>query len=230
MFSDQQISQNYAETRVGSVMKRVYGIMTFGMLVTAAMAYICSAQAFMEYFQANSWLMWVLIIGEFAILFGVNSAITRLGTAAGVALFTIFAVINGMLMAPIFLVYTHASIFKTFLITAATFGAMSVYGFFTTRSLAKIGSVLVMALFGLLIAMLVNIFMKSESFDFIISIVGVLIFVGLTAWDTQQIKVLALQMPDAGLGRLAVLGALNLYLDFLNLFLFLLRIFGGSRD
>ena len=154
-----------------------------------------------------------------------------MSSATATLLFYLFSAVNGMMLSTIFLVYSMTAITKTFFITAGTFGAMSVYGYFTSKDLSKMGSFLFMALIGLIIASLVNIFLKSSGLDWIISIVGVLIFVGLTAWDTQQIKTMAMQMPGSQTGRLATLGALTLYLDFINLFLFILRIFGGSsRD
>ncbi len=135
-----------------------------------------------------------------------------------------------MMLFTIFYAYSLSAITKTFFITAGTFGAMSVYGYFTSRDLSRIGSFLTMALFGLIIAIVVNFFVRSSALDWIISIVGVLIFVGLTAWDTQQVKTMAEVTPSDQAGRLSTIGALTLYLDFINLFLFLLRIFGGNRD
>ena len=137
---------------------------------------------------------------------------------------------NGTPLARIFLIYTMTSIAKTFFICAGTFGAMSVYGYFTTKDRTKWGNFLLYALFGLIIASLVNLFTKSTQLDWIISIAGVLIFVGLTAWDTQKIKQMALTTPPAYIGHLATIGALSLYLDFINLFLYLLRFFGSQRD
>ena len=138
----------------------------------------------------------------------------------------------GVWIAPIFIVYKLGTIVYTFFITAGTFGAMSVYGYFTKSDLSKMGTYLTMALFGLMIAIVVNLFLKSSAMDWIISIVGVLLFVGLTAWDTQNVKRMAAANLDPQLtDKLATMGAMNLYLDFINLFLFLLRIFGGgSRD
>lgn len=221
-----------SDTRVSSVMKRVYLIMTVGLALTGVLAYICgNSFGYLQWFANNSWAFWVMAIGELAIVFGVSAGINKISTATATALFVIFAALNGLMLAPIFLAYTHVMIAKTFFITAGVFGAMSIYGYSTDRDLSKFGSFLMMALFGLIIAMLVNIFLKSSTMDWIISIVGVLIFVGLTAWDTQQVKNIAAVAPQDTLGRLAVLGALNLYLDFINLFLYLLRIFGGSsRD
>ena len=221
-----------SDTRVSSVMKRVYLIMTVGLALTGVLAYVCgNSFGYLQWFANNSWAFWVMAIGELAIVFGVSAGINKIITATATALFVIFAALNGLMLAPIFLAYTHVMIAKTFFITAGVFGAMSIYGYSTDRDLSKFGSFLMMALFGLIIAMLVNIFLKSSTMDWIISIVGVLIFVGLTAWDTQQVKNIAAVAPQDTLGRLAVLGALNLYLDFINLFLYLLRIFGGSsRD
>ena len=221
-----------SDTRVSSVMKRVYLIMTVGLALTGVLAYVCgNSFGYFQWFANNSWAFWVMAIGELAIVFGVSAGINKISTATATALFVIFAALNGLMLAPIFLAYTHVMIAKTFFITAGVFGAMSIYGYSTDRDLSKFGSFLMMALFGLIIAMLVNIFLKSSTMDWIISIVGVLIFVGLTAWDTQQVKNIAAVAPQDTLGRLAVLGALNLYLDFINLFLYLLRIFGGSsRD
>ena len=221
-----------SDTRVSSVMKRVYLIMTVGLALTGVLAYVCgNSFGYLQWFANNSWAFWVMAIGELAIVFGVSAGINKISTATATALFVIFAALNGLMLAPIFLAYTHVMIAKTFFITAGVFGAMSIYGYSTDRDLSKFGSFLMMALFGLIIAMLVNIFLKSSTMDWIISIVGVLIFVGLTAWDTQQVKNIAAVAPQDTLGRLAVLGALNLYLDFINLFLYLLRIFGGSiRD
>ncbi len=218
-------------SRVSQVMKRVYVNMTLALIITGFVSYFCgNSYAFLSYFANNSWLMWVLIIAEFGIVIGVSAGINKLSTATATMLFILFSVINGLLLAPIFLVYTGASIAKTFFITAGTFGAMSIYGFFTNSDLTKMGSILIMALFGLIIASLVNMFVHSNGLSWIISIFGVLIFVGLTAWDTQQIKKMAMVAPNDSYGRLAVLGALSLYLDFINLFLYLLRFFGASRD
>ena len=215
---------------VSSVMKSVYVKMTLALVVTAFVSLFCAGStSYLSFMISNSWFYWVLAIAEFGIVFGVSAGINKLSSATAALLFYVFAIINGMLLAPVFLIYTGASIAKTFFITAGTFGAMSVYGYFTDRDLSRLGSILFMALIGLIIASIVNIFAASSTLDWIISGLGVLIFVGLTAWDTQQIKSMAQQMPAASAGRLATLGALNLYLDFINLFLYLLRFF-GDRD
>jgi len=215
---------------ISSVMTRVYMKMTLALVVTALTSIWAASGSFIYYFATHSWLMWVLIIAEFGIVLGVSSKIQTMNTSLASVLFYIFAVINGLLLSPIFIVYTGTSIAKTFFITAGTFGAMSVYGYFTTNDLSKIGSYLIMALIGLIIASLINIFLHSSGLEWVISIVGVLIFIGLTAWDTQQIKQMAQYAEGDNASRLATLGALSLYLDFINLFLYLLRFFGSSRD
>ncbi len=226
--------QEYTATitaRTSQTMKRVYVNMTLALVVTAFVSLWCAgSEAFLSFFSTNRWAMWALLIAEIGIVLGISAGINKLSNTTATLLFYLFAVINGAALASIFLVYKEASIAKTFFITAGTFGAMSVYGYFTSSDLSRIGNILIMALFGLIIASVVNIFAHSDTLQWIISIAGVVIFVGLTAWDTQQIKRMAEQMPEAGVGRLAVLGALSLYLDFINLFLYLLRFFGSSRD
>lgn len=218
------------DTRVSQVMKRVYFKMFLGLLVTAFVALWCqTSPAVINFFITNSWSMWLLIIAELGLVIGLTGAINRLSSTAATGLFYLFAVVNGLMLFPIFMVYSPDSIAKTFFITAGVFGAMSVYGFFTSQNLAKMGSFLVMALIGLIVVSLVNIFLKSSGLDWIISGVGVLLFIGLTAWDTQQIKTMAQQAPGSSVGKLATIGALSLYLDFINLFLYLLRFF-GNRD
>jgi len=214
---------------VSSTMKRVYLKMTLALIVTAFTALFCANEGFFNFMAANSWMMWVLIIAEFGLVIGISSGINKMNSTVATMLFYLFAVINGLMLSSIFIVYSVTAIVKTFFITAGTFGAMSIYGYTTSQDLSKIGSYLFMALIGLIIASLVNIFMHSSSLDWIISIAGVLIFIGLTAWDTQQIKNMAQVAPQDSVGRLATIGALSLYLDFINLFLYLLRIF-GNRD
>ncbi|MDE6271207.1 MAG: Bax inhibitor-1/YccA family protein [Muribaculaceae bacterium] len=217
--------------RTSQTMKRVYLKMTLALVVTAFVSMWCaSSQAFLGFVIANRWAMWGLMLLELGLVIGITSAIHRLSSPVATLLFYLFAVVNGAALSPFFLAYTGASLAKTFFITAGTFGAMSVYGFFTKSDLTSIGKILYMALIGLIIASVVNIFMHSDTLQWIISLAGVAIFVGLTAWDTQQIKRMAEQMPEAGVGRLATLGALSLYLDFINLFLYLLRFFGSNND
>ena len=217
-------------TKGSAIMKRVYFKMTLGLLVSAFIALWCSeSPVYWNFLSGNSWAVWVLLIVEIGLVIAITGAIRRLSSAAATGLFYLFAAVNGLALAPIFIVYTSHSIAVTFFVTAGTFAAMSIYGFFTSNDLSKMGSILFMALIGLIIASVVNIFLHSDTMMWIITFAGVIIFVGLTAWDTQQIKNMAIQMDTASVGKLATIGALNLYLDFINLFLYLLRIF-GNRD
>ena len=217
-------------TKLSNAMKRVYVKMTLALIVTALTAlWASSSYGYLSFFMNNTWLMWVLVAAELGLVIGISAGINKLSNAVASALFYLFAVVNGLMLCTIFLAYSPAAITKTFFITAGTFGAMSVYGYFTSNDLSRIGSFLFMALIGLIIASVVNIFLHSSTLDWIVSIAGVLIFIGLTAWDTQQIKQMAMAAPAEAIGRLATIGALSLYLDFINLFLYLLRIF-GNRD
>lgn len=218
--------------QTNAVLKRVYVRMFIGLLVSAFCAMgIASSPALCIAIMTNPIIYWGLFIVLLVMAWVIPSRLTKMSTGAVLASFVIFAALMGVSLSSVFLFYTAGSIVYTFFITAGTFGAMSVYGYFTKSDLSKVGTFCMMALFGLIIASLVNIFLKSSTFDWIISIAGVLIFVGLTAWDTQQVKRLAAANLDPALAdKLATMGAMNLYLDFINLFLFLLRIFGGSRD
>ncbi len=214
-----------------SVMKRVYLKMTLGLLVTAFISMFCAgSHGYMSFMFTNSWFYWALFIAELVLVFTITGAINKLSSGVASLLFYAFAVVNGLALAPIFIVYTMTSIAKTFFICAGTFGAMSIYGYFTTQDLTKWGNYLFYALLGLIIASVVNVFTKSSTMEWIISIAGVLIFVGLTAWDTQKIKTMVQYTPNDRIGHLATIGALSLYLDFINLFLYLLRFFGNQRD
>ena len=178
----------------------------------------------------NSALMWIVMLAPLGVVFYMSFGIKKMSAAKAQGVFWIFAALMGASLSSIFLVYTGASITRVFFITAGTFGAMSIYGYTTKRDLTKLGSFLMMGLIGIIIASIVNIFMKSTMMYFVISILGVLIFVGLTAYDTQKIKNMYLA-TDSGeiIGKKAVMGALTLYLDFINLFIMLLRLFGQRR-
>jgi FtsH-binding integral membrane protein len=178
----------------------------------------------------NSGLKWVIMLAPLAVVFYMSFGIAKMSAAKAQTTFWVFAALMGASLSSIFLMYTGASITRVFFITAGTFGAMSIYGYTTKRDLTKLGSFLMMGLFGIIIASVVNIFMKSTMMYFVISILGVLIFVGLTAYDTQKIKNMYMA-SDSGelMGKKAVMGALTLYLDFINLFIMLLRLFGQRR-
>lgn len=229
-YSMNQFEQSLAQ-RVSIVMKRVYFKMFLALLVTAFVSmWAANSEMFLGYIVQHPSTMWILLLVEVGIVIAISGAINKLNSLAATGLFFLFAIVNGLSLAPIFLLYTMTSIAKTFFITAGTFGAMSIYGYFTTKDLSKFGSMLYMALIGLIICSVVNIFTKSDTMGWIISIAGVLIFIGLTAWDTQKIKQMAAASPIGTEGKLATIGALSLYLDFVNLFLYLLRFFGASRD
>ena len=224
-------------------MIRVYNYMAAGVALTGVVAWVTFNAAVVtdatgritgltSFGQAifSGPLTIVLFLGTLGIVFFLSFRIDRLQPSTATMLFLGYAALLGLMLSSVFLAYTGASVTRTFFISAASFGALSLYGYTTQRDLSPIGSFLIMGLFGLMLAMLVNIFLKSTGLDFAISAIGVLIFAGLTAWDTQKIK----EMYDANddgtvSGRKTVMGALTLYLDFINLFLFMLRFMGDRR-
>jgi uncharacterized protein len=178
----------------------------------------------------NSPLMWVLVLAPLGLVFFLSFRISHMQASTARLLFFVYAGLLGVSLATIFVAYTQTSITRVFFISAAAFGALSLYGYTTQRSLNAMGSFLIMGLFGLIIASLVNIFLKSSGLDWALSVIGVLIFAGLTAWDTQKIKEMFDPQDDGTIaGRKVVMGALSLYLDFINMFLMLLRLFGERR-
>lgn len=213
-----------------ALMRKVYVWMTLALVLTGITAYgVASSPGLMMTIFQTPAIMWGLIIAELAIVIAISAAINRLSLTTATLLFVLYSVLNGATLSLIFAVYTMSSIANVFFITAGTFGVMATYGYFTKRDLSSWGKLLLMALIGLIIATLVNVFLvKSSGFDLILSYAGVLIFVGLTAYDTQKIKQMLAMQTDMGEGaqKVALLGALSLYLDFINLFLYLLRIFG----
>jgi FtsH-binding integral membrane protein len=220
-----------------SYMLKVYNYMGIGLVVTGLVAYF-SNQAAVSNGQLTAWgellytspLMWVVALAPLAFVLVLSFGINKLSVAATQATFWGFAAIMGLSLSSIFMVYTDASIAKVFFITAATFGAMSLYGYTTKRDLTGIGNFLIMGLIGLIIASIVNIFLASSMLEFAISAIGVLIFVGLTAYDTQKIKESYHEsMGSDVLAKGAIMGALSLYLDFINLFMMLLRLFGNRE-
>ena len=211
------------------LMRKVYVWMTLALVITGFTAYgVATSPGVLQTIFGNPVLFWGMIIAEFALVIGVSAAINRLSLTTATLMFILYSVINGALLSSIFMIYTASSIATVFFITAGTFGVMALIGYTTKTDLTSIGKYLFMALIGLIIATVVNVFIKSEGFTYILSYIGVLIFVGLTAYDSQKIKQMLLQAPDAGEGaqKIALLGALTLYLDFINLFIYLLRIFG----
>ena len=212
------------------LMRKVYTWMTLALLITGVTAFGVASSPTL--FMSLSKMMWGLIIAELALVFILSGAINRLSLGTATLMFIGYSVLNGAMLSSIFLVYEPMVIAKVFFITAGTFGAMAVYGYTTKKDLTSMGKILFMALIGLVIATVVNMFLKSPGFDYILSYIGVAIFIGLTAWDSQKIKEMLQTQYDMSEGaqKLALLGALTLYLDFINLFLYLLRIFGNNRD
>lgn len=217
---------------VPALMRKVYTWMTLALLITGFTSYgVATSPGILQMIFGNQIVFWGLIIAEFALVFTISGAINRLGLGTATLLFVVYSVINGAVLSSIFILYTMNSIASVFFITAATFGVMSLFGIVTKTDLSSLGKILFMALIGLIIATVVNIFMHSTGLAMIINYAGVLIFVGLTAYDTQKIKTMLYQAPSDESGqKLALLGALSLYLDFINLFIYLLRILGTRRD
>ncbi|MBR1546280.1 MAG: Bax inhibitor-1/YccA family protein [Prevotella sp.] len=212
------------------LMRKVYVWMTLALVITGFTAYgVANSPGILQAIYTNQILFWGLIIAEFALVIGVSAAINKLSLTTATLMFVLYSVINGALLSYIFLAYTSSSIATVFFITAGTFAAMAIIGYTTKTDLSSLGKYLLMALIGIIIATLVNVFfVKSTGFELILSYLGVLVFVGLTAYDSQKIKQMLMQAPDAGevAQKYALLGALSLYLDFINLFIYLLRIFG----
>ena len=214
-----------------ALMSKVYLWMTLALVVTGMTAYyVASSPAILYAIVSNQIAFWGLFIGELVLVFVLSSRIMSLSFVTASLMFVIYSIMNGVFFSFILLAYTEQSIATTFLITAGTFGAMSLFGFVTKRDLSTMGRILFMLLIGLIIATVVNIFMKAEGMTLILNYAGVVIFVGLTAYDTQSIKQMLQEHGDKeGAEKIALLGSLSLYLDFINLFIYLLRFFGESR-
>jgi Integral membrane protein, interacts with FtsH len=215
-------------------MLRVYNLMAMGMAITGVAAYgtyaaAASNPAFAQLIYGSA-LKWVIMLAPLALVFFLSFRIEKMSVSAAQTTFWVYAALMGVSLSSIFLVFTGASITQTFFVTAAAFGALSLYGYTTKRDLSGMGSFLLMGLFGIIIASVVNIFLASSALQFAVSVIGVLIFSGLTAYDTQSIKETYYhQDGEVAVGRAAIIGALRLYLDFINLFMFLLQ-FLGNRE
>jgi FtsH-binding integral membrane protein len=207
--------------------------MALGLALTAGIAYfVASIPGFTQRLFSNPWLIFGIFIGQLALVIVLGLYVLRMSYFMAIACFLLYAASLGVTLSSIFLVYKLGSIYLTFLITAAMFGIMCIYGYFTKADLTAIGSLSMMALFGLIIAMIVNMFLKSSTMDYVISIIGVIVFTLLTAYDSQRIKSMAQQLiaHQEIMAKVAIIGALTLYLDFINLFLFLLNFFGKRQD
>lgn len=229
---------NTARTDVGQIdvglrryMLSVYNYMAGGLAVSGLIAYLVASSPTVLRAVWGSGLMWVVVLAPVAVVFFFSFRIQKMSFGAAQLTYWVYAALNGVALSFIFIAYTQTSIARVFFITAATFAAMSLYGYTTRRDLSGFGSFLFMGLIGIIIASLVNLFLQSSAMSFAISVIGVLVFVGLTAYDTQKIKEWYVANEDgATMGKKAIFGALNLYLDFINLFLMLLRLFGSSRS
>jgi FtsH-binding integral membrane protein len=224
-----------ADVRVNEFVRSVYNWMCMGLAVTGLMAwYVSSSETILQMVFGNRMVFWVLVIAELGLVFSISGMVNRISGFTATALFMLYSALNGVTLSVIFILYARASIASAFFICALTFLACSIYGWTTKKDLTSVGNFMFMGLIGIIIASVVNIFMKSPAINFVISYIGVIVFVGLTAYDTQKIKQMAITQPvdlDGDVVRKgAILGALSLYLDFINLFLMLLRIVGGSRD
>ena len=219
------------DERVGAFLSRVYGWMFLGLLITAGTAYfVASSPALVETLIHKRLVFWGLIIAQLGLVFYLSARVEHVAPTTASLLFIVYSGLTGVTTSVILLNYSGESIARTFIITGAMFGAMAFFGTVTKRSLAGVGQFFFMGLIGIVIAMVVNIFLQSNALQFVISVIGVLVFTGLTAWDAQRLKQLAVALPEGKAGSFAIVGALSLYLDFINLFFFLLHLTGGRRD
>ena len=228
-------TQARTQTRVNAYVRGVYNWMAIGLGLTAVTAFfVAGSETLLRLIFGNPIVFFGLIIGELALVFTISARVHRMRAATATNLFMLYAVLNGATLSAIFIRYTMSDIASTFFVCALTFLAMSVYGWTTKKDLTSWGSFLFMGLIGIIVASVVNLFVQSSAVAMIVSYIGVLVFVGLTAYDTQKIKQMAISQPagidGAAVRKGSILGALTLYLDFVNLFLMLLYIFGGSRD
>jgi len=217
--------------RVSAFLWKVYGWMAVGLGLTALVAFaVASSPDLLRVLVGNRLVFFALVIAELGLVFFLSARADRLapGTAAG--LFALYSALNGVTLSAILLVYTGESVTMTFVVTAGMFGALALFGSTTKRSLAGAGQFFMMGLVGLILASIIGMFWHNDALQFLISVVGVIVFTGLTAWDAQRLKQMALALPQGQVGAYAVVGALSLYLDFINLFLMLLRFTGSRRD
>ena len=216
-----------------TLMRNVYSWMTLALVITGFVSlYMAKSQTLLSMIMQNSMLLWILLIAEIGLVIFLSARIHRISFTTATLLFIAYSILNGVTMAFIFLIYTMTSIATTFFVTAGTFGVMALYGYVTKKDLSRIGNICIMALIGLIIATVVNIFLKNSMMDLIISGIGILLFVGLTAYDSQKIKQL-LTADDIEVNettqKIALLGSITLYLDFINLFFNLLRFLGDRK-
>ena len=215
--------------RVSAFLRSVYGWMFVGLATTAVVALAVASSGVGAALVANPLWFWGLAIAELGLVFYLSARVQKLAPGTAATLFLVYSALNGATLSLILLRFTGVSIATTFVVTAGMFGALALFGSVTKRSLAGVGQFAGMGLIGLILAMVVGMFWHNDGMQFVISIVGVIVFTGLTAWDSQRLKQMATALPEGQVGSYAVVGALSLYLDFINLFLFLLRFLGGGR-
>lgn len=235
MDSYSSVSQNAVLVKTNSFIRSVYNWMAIALSLTGFTAYYVSHnEAMVQLIYGTPGLIMILIFAELGFVFFLSARIQKITATTATALFTIYSILNGITMSYIFLRYTATSIVSTFMICAVTFLACSVYGMVTKKDLTSLGGFMFMGLIGIIVASVVNIFIQSSAMQLIISYVGVMVFIGLTAYDTQKLKTMAVSLPNNASGAMirkgALMGALTLYLDFINLFIMMLHIFGGSKD
>ncbi len=228
---------------LNAFMRGVYNWMSLGLLMTAAVAWFtASTPAILNMvYSVNpttgvagpTMLFWAALVGEIGLVFYLSARIATLSASAATGLFMAYSGLNGLTLSVLLLAYTASSIFQTFLVTAGMFAALSIYGLTTKKDLTGMGTFMMMGVFGIIIASVVNMFMQSSAMNFVISVIGVVVFAGLTAYDSQKLRIMGENVPEGdevALRRGTIMGALTLYLDFINLFLFLLRFMGSSRN
>lgn len=227
--SQQQLDM---ERGLNTYISKIFGTMFLGLLVTALAALFTVSSPAMFKLIYGSPFMFVLIIAELVIVFSLSARVTRMSYSSALLMFYAYAVINGITLASVFVVYELGTIYTAFFTAAISFGVMAIYGMVTKKDLTRVGSVMLMLLIGVIVASLINMFVRSQGFDLLISFVAVALFVGLVAFDTQKLKsYYYMSANDHQLQRkIGIIGALSLYLDFINIFLYLLRIFGNRRD
>jgi FtsH-binding integral membrane protein len=233
MYPDRTYAGAYpgAAERVNDFIRGVYGWMAAGLGITAVTAWmVASSPVLIRAIATNRLLFWGLLIAQFGLVIALSARVQKLAPATAAMLFVVYSMLTGVTLSFIMLAYTAQSIASTFVVTAGMFGALALYGSTTKRDLTGIGSLAFMGLIGVVIASVVGIFWHSDALQFVISFIGVIVFTGLTAYDAQRLKAMALAMPGAGSGSYQIVGALSLYLNFINLFLFLLRFMGNRRN
>ena len=224
---------NYpVEENLNKFMYRVYGSMSAGLVVTASVAYYVGMSSLFDMLFHNALFFWLIIFAELGLVIFLSASLSRISYTTATVLFFTYAILNGITLSVIFQIYLHSSIYSTFLITAGMFAGMALYGYVTKSDLTTMGNMAIMLLWGLIFAQIINMFFKSSQAEILFSFVGVIVFCLLTAYDVQKIKALYMQLYGSGqeLGKIALLGALSLYLDFINLFLSLLRLTGKRKD